>query len=487
MSNEENGQQFYSALQAKSMDALKDVLKSNIYSINPTQGDFMWRYENGDHKFNQGTFNYISANILPDSIPGVAHLSSEGGFPNAYNQIVNSIVYTLSKENQDKLYRMQNDASMEAQTIVGDYENIFKPITDAQLAEAHVETGIDYVISYVLGSLWSGKKEAPLTYTEMAGARNLTELLPKMPLAGDQIVTDVSTYLAIMQPVNGLKDSLQNGAYRIKKLKENSARPSDKNGGIKLFDPSNGTVLDGYQVGYSINTPFQAINNDLQNKERSISLTMTTAQSSGSSLSVNINGQAGFDVGSWLKFSTEASGEYDMSKAQGTSTECSVTMKWEGYSLVSMSPTAWQQATNVGWYDKDVIEQAVENGDKDVDGFKFVSAAPYNMEDFIDGGNFGRLTNLLIANYPTIEITYKHADYSKFQQSWNEKISGNLTLFGFIKLGSINQGAYGSTFQEGADNSTFTVKFSASPQVTSVPQYQMAAFVIGGAIENPGV
>jgi hypothetical protein len=176
-----------------------------------------------------------------------------------------------------------------------------------------------------------------------------------------------------------------------------------------------------------------------------------------------------------------------MSKVQGTSTDASVTITYAGYSIVPMEPAAWQQATNVGFYYPDVIAQAVANGSQDVTGFKFLNPSPYNLGSVASGGNFGVLTNLLIANYPTITITYQNADFSSFEQAWSEKVSGDLTLFGFIKLGSFAQGAYGSSYAQSSDNSTFTVSFSASPQVTSVPQLQQTAYVIGGAVENPGV
>ncbi len=148
---------------------------------------------------------------------------------------------------------------------------------------------------------------------------------------------------------------------------------------------------------------------------------------------------------------------------------------------------AWQQATNVGFYATDPVAQAVANSGQDVTGFQFLSDPPYRLGSVADGGNFGVLTNLLIANFPTITITYEHADYATFAQSWDEKVSGNLTLFGFIKLGSFSQGAYGSTVTSSTDNSSFTITFSASPEVTSVPQNLKTAYVVGAAVANPGV
>lgn len=490
MSNNEIGKQFYSALQAKAMSAVKDIFKSDIYPIQyPSQGDFMWNYQNNNQVFNQGTFKYISANVSPGDVEGTAKLSDEGGFPNAYVQIVNAIAYTLSKANQDKLNKAQSAASAQAQSIVTDYQNTFGTITEQDMKDANVKTKYDYVISYVLGSQWSGRgKEHPLKYSEMQAARNLRKLLPDMPASGDQVVTDVSVYLNLMKPVLALQDLMQNGSWIISQMKNNTSEPDDSNGGMKTFDPYTGTVSEQYQVGYSINTSLAAITNDLNNKGRSISLSMTTSKASGGSISVHIEGQAGFSIGSWLKFSVGGSAEYDMSKVSGTSTDCSVKMTWEGYSMVPVSPVAWQQATNAGWYYADVIAQAIKNGNNDVDGFKFEgNPPPYNMGAFKNGGNFGMLTNLLIANYPTIEITYRNANFESFKQSWNEKVYGNLTLFDFIKLGSFSQGAYGSSYQQGSDNSTFTVKFSASPEIIGVPQNQKTAYVIGGAVANPGV
>jgi hypothetical protein len=320
----------------------------------------------------------------------------------------------------------------------------------------------------------------------MASARNLKALLPKAPMGADQIITDVTVYLNLMQAVNGLSDELQNGAWIIRQLKNNAQTPSATNGGMQTFDPNTGSILAGYNEGWSINSSVASINNDLQNTGRTIQIGMQTSQASGGGLSVSVEGQAGFSIGSWLKFDVGGSASYDMSKLQGTSTDASVSITFAGYSIVPMAPSAWQQATNVGFFYGNPIVQAAANGSQDVTGFKFLNPPAYNLAKISEGGNFGLLTGLLIANYPTISITYEKADFSSFKQSWSERVSGNLTLFGFIKLGSFSQGTYGSTYAEGSDNSTFTITFSASPQVTTVPQNMRTAFVIGGAVQNPG-
>jgi len=177
-----------------------------------------------------------------------------------------------------------------------------------------------------------------------------------------------------------------------------------------------------------------------------------------------------------------------MSQVHGASMDASVTISYTGWSLLPIQALAWQQANNTGWFYADPIAAAVQNGSQDVTGFKFVaSTTNWNLNSFALGGNFGMLTNLLFANYPTIEIQYANADFNTFSQNWSEKWTGNLKLFDLISLGSFSQGAYGNSLKEGADNSSFTVSFSASPQVITVPTLQQQAFVLGCAVSNPAV
>lgn len=493
------GPQFYAALQTQAQNAVASFFTSTIFPIQyPAQGDFLWNFQNINQVFNQGTFDFISANVAPGNITGTAQLSPSGGFPNAYVQLINKIAFALSSSDLAAVNQAKTAASVQAQTIVSDFQTTYGQITPAQMTTAQtacgafaVQTLQDYVVAYVLGYLWSGQQsagKAPLTYTQMASAKNLRALLPQRPSSSDTVVTDVSNYLSMLQSVNTIQSNQQLGSWILAQLVNNTGTPTTTNGGMSTVNPNTGAVSPNLQVGFGLGSATTAsISNDLQNTGRTIELAMTTSSSSGSQLSVSIQGQTGFSVGEFLRFTTSMGASYDMSKATGTSTSATVKITYAGYSMVPMAPTAWQQATNVGWFFEDPISQAVTNGTQDVTGYKFVAPTGYNLQSFTNGGNFGLLTNLLVANYPTISITYSNADFSAFKQAWSETVTGNLSLFGFINLGSFSQGAYGSSFQQGSSNSTFTVTFSASPQVIALPQLQQQAYVIGGAITNPGV
>lgn len=62
----------------------------------PSQGNFLWYYENANQVFNNGTFGYVSARVSPGEAAGLAMLSGPGGYPNAYAQLLSQIEYGIS-------------------------------------------------------------------------------------------------------------------------------------------------------------------------------------------------------------------------------------------------------------------------------------------------------------------------------------------------------------------------------------------------------
>lgn len=486
---------YYSALQQQAQLAVQSFNTTIVPIQYPQQGDFYWNFQNGNQVFNSGTFDYISANVSPSSdFPGNAQISSSGGFPNAYIQVIQGISYALNKADTDIVNKAQSNASVQAQAIVTDYQATFGQITPDDMKTAvaavgsMVQTKQDYVVSYILGYVWSGAEAAktpPLTYAAMADARNLQALLPAMPSSGNQVVSDTSLYLSILEPANAIISSQQLGAWILAQLVRNTTSPTERNGGMSVVNPVTGAITPN-QVGYSINTSLSSIQNDLQSTNKVISLKMSVARSTDNELSVSIAGQTGISVGTFLKFSATAGASYDMNRTSGTSETADVEISFIGYTMVPISPAAWQQATNTGWYYDDPIAAALKNTTNDDTGYRFVSAtgSKYNLQPFDKGGNFGYLDYLLVSNVPTVKITYTNADYNTFMENWSTKVSGDLSLFGLISLGSFSAGAAGSTVTKGANNSTFTVTFGPSQEILSVPQMQKTAFVIGGGIEN---
>ena len=491
---------YYNTLQQQTQAAVQGVINNKVFPVQfPGQGSFLYNWQNLNNVFNEGTYDLISGNVSPGNIDGAAQLGSSGTFPNNYNQLLDGIIYQLNKADTIKMNKVQGDAQIQQATIVSDFQTTYGEITDSQIAEAKkvvgqwgVATKYDYIISYVMGSQWSGRNvvdKQPLTYSEMSAARNLKDLLPLRPASSDQVINDVSIYLNMTSPVNGLQTQMQNGSWIVAQAQRNTTSPTEDNGGMQTFDPNTGKVQTKYRAAWEINKSMAEIQNDLDNDGRIIEFKMTTHAASGSSLDVSINGSTGFKVGSWLTFGLSTSFSYDMSTFQGTSRDAEITVQYKGYSIVPISAKAWQQDVNTGWYNGEVIRQAVDNQGKDVSGFQFASSTPppFDLESLEKGGNFGFMNNVIISNYPTITIKYKNADFKSFKEAWSTKTSGNMKLFGFISLGSFSAGASGSSYEEGSNNTEFTLTFSPSQEIITVPQFQKGGFVIAAAVTNPGV
>ncbi|UQA55475.1 hypothetical protein [Polyangium aurulentum] len=100
----DSDQQFYAELAAAINRQIAPVYRETITLLQyPSQGDFPWWYYNDNQVFNQGTFDFVSARVLPSGTPGLAMLSPSGGFPNAYIRLLESIAFTLSSQDEESL------------------------------------------------------------------------------------------------------------------------------------------------------------------------------------------------------------------------------------------------------------------------------------------------------------------------------------------------------------------------------------------------
>jgi hypothetical protein len=171
-----------------------------------------------------------SPSSAPHDLPGllspavVAHslqLSAAGTFPNACLQALLAMECSMNKDDRKTVHNAQWAASLMAQKIVSDYQETFGAITPEHIATAQSTCGTaslanpqDYIVSYVLGYLWSGQQAAqrpPLSLADLAHAKDLESLLHATPPKGAQVVTDVSIYLNILKRISVVLSSQQLG------------------------------------------------------------------------------------------------------------------------------------------------------------------------------------------------------------------------------------------------------------------------------------
>src|SRR5262249_991941 len=125
------------------------------------------------------------------------------------------------------------NSQQQATAVVSQYEQIYGPITPAQLTAASVETKIDFIVGVKLNA-WAGKN-APLNLN--AGTiHNLTGQLVDLPAPARSVIGPITTYLEANIAVLGLIDDASNASTELYNLNNNLTAPSLTNGGIQTSD-----------------------------------------------------------------------------------------------------------------------------------------------------------------------------------------------------------------------------------------------------------
>lgn len=355
------------------------ALSKAIAGLCPTQcipietsglGNFPWFYQDANQVFNASTLDFVSARVMPGTLDGTASLSAAGGYINAYAQVIAKLSYTLGSVDQLRVQATAAASAKAAKATVATYEAIFGAITPADLDLARhvcgneaIQADLDYVISYIMGSVWSGRGVAgmqPLTTAELSASGNLMRLLPLTPLKGDPVVAMAGAYLSASQATSDIWSKVQAASWEINRLNQNTGSPSSGNGGMVTVNPQNGAVSATYQPGYEIPRPIADISRDLNDPARVLRVNISAPSSSGAPQTY--------------------------------------VLEFSGYTYVPIVPATWQAATGNGWYAGAPIAEATANANanQDVTGYKFVYPPGYNMGNLAEGGNLGRLTGLLI-------------------------------------------------------------------------------------------
>ncbi|MBE9212014.1 hypothetical protein IQ247_04680 [Plectonema cf. radiosum LEGE 06105] len=348
------------------MKAMQSVGRSKkVVSIEPgNQGKFNFDWEVRSSTFNAFTFDYI--NSLASSNKENNFLELSASFSDAYADLLDIIIYTLSSLDKSKLEQATSDQSRQANTLVTQYEAYVAPITDEVLRIAKKElpsinNKVDYVIDYQFCYIWSGRKmqeKPPLSLRELAGKRYLSTQFPFIPASAQPLINRLARWLEVNSSVLPLLDSVNKSNYILSIVKQNTRFPKQENGGMSVLLRDGNTQ---YRIGYRINMSSNDILNHLNNNKQKLTIHTSTK-----------------------------------------TTKIDIT--YSGFTLISISPIYFNQDTRKGWYNPTLIAQAYKNKQKDVSGYKFVRAPAINLDE---SGDFGRLSALLISKYPTIQVTKK--------------------------------------------------------------------------------
>ncbi|MBU2896827.1 hypothetical protein [Vibrio hepatarius] len=426
-----------------------DAEGSAAVLADPLHSRFPYWYLNENLIFNQYTYDYISARVMPGKVEGTVQLSDGNGFSHAYLQVMSAIDFSLSQQTKQQLAEQQKELETLASDLVDVYEYAFNTITPEKITQAHqtvepyqvmIETKLDYVVQYVVGYQWSGlvaQDKPPLNFTQLADAKSLTQLLPDIPASGAGVLQKLSLYLHSYRLISAVGNGLQYNSGMLNALKNNVQFPTKATGGIRTFNPVDGSESDQFQPGYDIGVSLASITNALNDGNRTIRLTLRTGWKKGMSASKNSVGT----IANKIIFVDELGRSTDLNSLT-ESGQVMVDVVYQGYVYLPILRTSLSAGGQTGWYFSDPIWQAVNNQAQDETGYQFVYRPSFNLGCFNQGGNLATLTGVLIANAPQVTITIDYTGESLPVAFSNGSGQGKLLFEGEVPNNSLGHRNY---------------------------------------------
>lgn len=453
---------------------LSSVLQNQkLVALDPgSQGEFPYVYQNTRNLlFNNLTYAWINSALKAGASPAQLDISL---FTNKYIGVLSTVAYALSKADQATLVAAQRNANTQQAALLTAWQQAYGSIPPAQGSLQPID-----VIMNTIANQWAN----PATnLNAMQQARNLNALLNNTPASGQPIRPVLASYLAALGSSISLQNqyTMNNGYLQSALQAVQSAaagNPPLGNGGLQL---DNNTTVPAYTVSPQPSDIVNALSDPSANP---INLQMTVTRTTASEFRVSVSGGGGFNipVTSFFSVGVGGSASYFSDQIATSSNSVSINMTYTGCNLVNCGPLAYNMANGLGWAWFDPIRQAIQNGNKDVSGFKFASDP---QTDFSTAGPFGFVDAVAISNYPSVEIVVKSSNYQSIQKVFQQQSSVSVSFLG-IPLASSTESTYSSSTTVDASSSTVTIKLSPPQSLVAGNTNQSVGWVLGAVLSYP--
>ena len=458
--------------------------KLNIPNIIPVDegiiGDFPWFWDSGGN-FNAKTLDWIN-NVFrfEDSTNGVGTDGNQ--LITAYQNLINNISFQLSASDQDTLNKAILANETLVNTILSTWKSTFGPIPtkDTQSQNSQMK----YISQQVL--MWGA---SGLTLDELRKSQNPISLLPNHPFGSEQFIGFFMEYLGKTSAVANLQQLQTSRNAQITQILSNLTPNVDPNtqriiakkGWMPVIE-STGTIT--YSPQMNINQSTATIQNNLFPQNGGAGFSVGLSVTKIDSQTVKVTADGGVSGSGWIdffRFNAGASDSYNMFSFNKNIESVEMSISFTGITKVTPSFESFNSATNIGWWFPKMIQEAV-NYNPSESGFKFNTDPHFNFDK---NGNFGVLSNILIAQEPTFSLTYSDTDYSYFKEVFEEHSSWGVSFLGIPLFGG-SQSYFHSTVKEDTTKNTVTITIAPPAQTTSVPPLDQLAHVIGAEILWPG-
>jgi len=444
MSDIKKGQTaFADSLQKTLKETFSSQLDGDFSTMNVPNG-FYWGIQFGPNNYyNSKALNQM--NLQP--INGSNNILTVGGadFITTYNGILNNIAYVFSEADQKEMATEEQNASSQIQAVINSWETVTgTPITTAEITASGCfpATKLGY-IDFQVQKRWEGN-------------------IDKIPSSLNSFKVAYQTYQVDAQVVFRLQSA---SAVAIQ------------------------TDATTYNAPFGPFPTQNKINSGLQTLKNSAKIEMSLSDFSSESTSLKVSGGAGISIPVLDFFSVDIGGgaSYSLDTYTSSSSTVQMSLSYEGVTFVSAPLTAANMSTDnkTGWYDNDILTQAIGNTDKSKTGYALLGSTYPVDKYFGKGGEFARVKTWVISQQPKISMKFCSANTSKITSHFQESSSVSVKLFGIFNIGSASQSYEVTKVDTHSESGCVTVEMGPSKVIGTTPANDTTAYVVGGVASYP--
>lgn len=438
-------------------------------------GDFPWFWQNGTN-FNAKTFAWLNNVFAFDSADQYLD-TNVSSFMTSYYNVLMDVSYVLNAGDASALNSAILANAAVVNTVISDWTTTQGAIPAVNNTQA---LQLNYISTQVL--TWG---TPGLTLGQLRASVNPMALLPNVPLGADQIVNDLMTYLANTSSVANIQASVLSYNNQLNQTRGNlTPTPATVAPGWMQTVDSRGNLAIVPQITIEESTA-NIQNNLLPSSGQGKHFTASMQVSRSSSSTVNVSASGGIQgsglVADLFVISGGASASYNLLTVDQSINSIDVSIGFNGVTTVTPSPVSYSISNGTGWWNPQPIQAAVAYNPNN-SGYKFNQAPGYN---FATKGNFGFLSRLMIAQQPTLSLTFYTANYQSVQQKFQEESHWGISFLG-IPLAGGSQSYYSASTTVNQSANSVTVTMSPVGINTPVTPTDQLAYVIGAEVLWPG-
>jgi hypothetical protein len=461
--------------QAAQTTAEKLHMPNTLVVDEATLGDFPWYWQSGTN-FNAKTYSWLNNVFAYDATDGYVATSREN-FITEYFNVVMDTRYALNAKDSAALNSANLANAAVANTVISDWTTTQGAIPSGNTTQM---AQLNYIMGQVL--TWGVRG---LTLAQLRSSLNPMSLLPNIPLGGDQVVTDLMTYLAKTSSVANIQAAVLSANNQLAQTRANlqPAPISVTPGWMQIvFDNGQTAIVPQFTI---VESTAVIQNNLLPTEGTGTQVNCSFKANKLSSNEVQVNAEGGAagigDIADLFLIEGEASAEYNLFSFDESVSDIDIEMQFNGVTTVTPAPVSYDVSTGTGWYNPAPIQAAVAYT-PGVSGYQFT---PNPGLDFGTDGNFGLIARLMISQQPIVTLTFDTSNYSLFTQKIQEQSEWGITFLG-IPLAGGSQSYYQATTQQNSSANTVTITMTPAGITTPVSPTDQLAYVIGAQILWPG-